>query len=73
MNTDRRKFEVGDRVATGTGAGTIIALLAERRFHADLNGKDWEFLNEGMLVLDDVLGIIHIPDPEGIVTLLEEK
>jgi hypothetical protein len=55
-------MQIGDWIKVDGHAGTVVALLDERAFASDYPVSVWDYLETGILVLDDEAGLMHYPD-----------
>lgn len=55
-------MQIGDRIKVDGCASTVVALLDERAFAPDYPALEWDYLETGILVVDDEAGLIHYPD-----------
>lgn len=67
-------LKIGDRVyAHGEWPATVIAIIDEGLFRQDVPAKDWGYLGSGVLLLDDEIGIVHIPDPNTVLSFIDRE
>lgn len=55
-------MQVGDRIKVDEYVGTVVAVFEERAFASDYPASMWDYLETGILVVDDQAGLIHYPD-----------
>jgi hypothetical protein len=58
--------QIADRIKVDGHAGTVVALLHERVFASEYPASVWDYLETGILVVDDEAGLIHYPDLSGL-------
>lgn len=56
---------VGERVILEDVSGVLVADLDRHLFSADFPAQDWAYLRGGYLVLDDDVGLVHVPSGTG--------
>ena len=62
---DGQKVEVGDEVELWRGCrGTIVALIDEAKFAPDYEKSEWGYLERGVLVDSDAVGLLHQLKPD---------
>jgi len=64
MTSDRENPAVGSRIILHDVSGTLVADLDRWLFSEHYPAKDWAYLGEGYLVLDDTIGLVHLPPGE---------
>lgn len=57
---------LGDRVSLHDITGIVVADLERRAFASGYSRHDWEYLANGYLLLDDEIGLVHVPSGDDL-------
>ena len=54
---------VGDIVAiAGDASGVVVGLIENGNYRSDFVASEWAYLQHGVLVVSNEMGLIHYPD-----------
>jgi hypothetical protein len=67
---DGRSVRLGDQVVLGNAAGQVVAVIDEDTYAEGLAKAEWSYLQRGVLVRFEALGLIHYQTPEPDLTLI---
>ncbi len=61
-----RPMEIGDKILADGLSGLVVAVPQEGKFSDEFPAEHWAYLEVGVLVLTDEIGLVHFPDPTAI-------
>jgi hypothetical protein len=64
-------MRVGDRVEHDGHSGKIVGLIAEGAYGFGYRAADWGYLERGLLIMFDDRGLVHDPEPDDTICLVE--
>jgi hypothetical protein len=67
---DGQEMRLGDRIEHDGDTGRIVALIGEGAFAPEYPAAQWQYLERGALILFDVRGLVHDPQPDGAIRLV---
>ena len=71
---DGQIVRLGDKVRLWAGAdGVVVCSLDTQEYSAEYPEAEWGYLKSGVLIRSDAAGLIHYPQPEPTLHLLERK
>jgi hypothetical protein len=68
------EVRLGDRVRLSPGNdGVVVCSIDTGEFSAAYPESDWAYLERGVLIESELMGLIHYLEPETTMTLLERR
>ncbi|PAU59024.1 hypothetical protein BZL41_17070 [Pseudomonas sp. PIC25] len=68
------EIKLGDIVQVGgNDIGAVVGIIETGEFSKDYPAEDWAYLNTGTLILTQEAGLIHYPEPDDEIKLIERK
>lgn len=70
--SNNKRVLVGDKVQLGQGAtGVVVCDFDHAKFSVGFSERDWSYLQRGVLVNFQLLGLVHYLEAEAELKLLE--
>jgi hypothetical protein len=68
------EIKLGDIVqVNGNDPGVVVGVIDTGEFSKGYPAEDWAYLNKGTLILTQGAGLIHYPEPDSEIKLIERK
>jgi hypothetical protein len=68
------EMQLGDIVQVGgNDTGAVVGIIEAGEFSKGYLAEEWAYLNKGALVLTQGAGLIHYPEPDDEIKLIERK
>jgi hypothetical protein len=74
LYSDGREVKLGDRVELGGGmTGVIVCCFDEGIFAPDFPKEEWAGPTKGVMVKSEQAGLIHYPEPDVDLVLMQRR
>lgn len=68
---DGQEVYVGDKVIAHKSEGVVVYVIDTKQFSDEYPAGSWDYLEKGMMVHTIAMGLVHYPEPDEDVKLIE--
>jgi hypothetical protein len=69
--SDGQEVYVGDKVTADKSEGVVVYVINTKQFSDEHPAGSWDYLEKGMMVNTVEMGLVHYPEPDEDVKLVE--